>query len=67
MAYVSHSHARFSVVAFISVMIAARRQRRALAGLEAHRLADIGISEAQAEAESRRPVWDVPHHWQEIR
>ena len=24
---------------------------------------DIGLSGAQATAEARRPVWDVPSHW----
>jgi len=40
-----------------------RRSRRALSGLDDHLLADIGISRAEAEAEARRPDWDVPLHW----
>lgn len=39
------------------------RQRRQLAQLDAHQLADIGITQAEAAAESRRPVWDAPSHW----
>ncbi|MCW8843328.1 MAG: DUF1127 domain-containing protein [Rhodobacteraceae bacterium] len=39
------------------------RQRRALAKLDARSLEDMGISRRDAEAESRRPVWDVPAAW----
>lgn len=44
-------------------MIAIRRQRRDLARLDDHALKDIGISRYEAEVESSRPAWDVPHHW----
>lgn len=43
--------------------LAARRQRQALARLDEARLHDIGLDRATAEAESRRPAWDVPSHW----
>lgn len=39
------------------------RERRALAALDEARLADIGITRAEAEAEARRPFWDAPAHW----
>ncbi len=39
------------------------RQRRALRTLDAHLLADIGVSASAAEIEAKRPVWDVPGHW----
>lgn len=39
------------------------RQRRALARLDAVRLNDIGRTRDEAQAESRRPVWDAPSHW----
>lgn len=39
------------------------RQRQALADLDEAALRDIGISKAEAEAESSRPLWDVPAHW----
>ena len=42
---------------------AVRRQRRALRRMEAHRLDDIGVTRAQALAESGRPFWDAPAHW----
>ena len=43
----------------VAEMGATRRQRRALARLDAAALADIGITAAQAMTEARRPVWDV--------
>ena len=39
------------------------RQRRALAQLDAHRLDDIGLTRAEAQAEAARPIWDAPAHW----
>jgi uncharacterized protein YjiS (DUF1127 family) len=35
-------------------------QRRALALLDDARLRDLGLTRAQAEAESARPIWDMP-------
>lgn len=40
-----------------------RRSRAALRRLAPHLLRDIGLSEAEAEAEARRPVWDAAPHW----
>ncbi|MFN3971895.1 MAG: DUF1127 domain-containing protein [Gemmobacter sp.] len=40
-----------------------RRSRARLAALDDHILRDIGLSRAEAEAESRRALWDVPDHW----
>jgi uncharacterized protein YjiS (DUF1127 family) len=39
------------------------RQRQHLAELDDARLDDLGITRAEAEAESRRPLWDAPAHW----
>ncbi len=39
------------------------RQRRALARLDATRLADIGLTASQARAEAARPFWDAPEYW----
>lgn len=39
------------------------RSRRALARLEAHHLADLGLSARDAHFEARRAPWDVPTHW----
>lgn len=39
------------------------RQRQHLAHLDCARLRDIGITRAEAEAESRRPFWDIPARW----
>jgi len=47
----------------ISQMTAVRRQRRELRSLEDHLLDDIGFTQSQADAESKRPAWDVPAHW----
>lgn len=51
--------ARFGFFALLGL----RRQRRALAKLDASQLADIGVSDAEAAQEAARPVWDVPQHW----
>lgn len=39
------------------------RQRRDLANLDSHQLRDIGLEQAAADAEAKRPFWDVPDHW----
>lgn len=44
-------------------LMALRRSRARLAALDPHLLRDIGLSGAKAEAEARRPLWDVPPHW----
>ncbi len=44
-------------------MFALYRQRRDLARLDDRALRDIGVSRYEAEVESTRPIWDVPHHW----
>ncbi|WP_107846494.1 DUF1127 domain-containing protein [Litoreibacter ponti] len=43
--------------------LALYRQRRALAALDEDRLADLGLSRFEADAEARRPIWDAPAHW----
>ena len=42
---------------------AAHRQRQALRGMDAARLADIGLTSRQADIEANRPFWDVPRSW----
>lgn len=49
---------------------ALRRTRHRLAELDAHLLADIGVTRDQAEAEASRPAtaapaWDAPARWRE--
>lgn len=43
--------------------LAAWRQRRTLAALPPELLDDVGLSRDAADAEARRPIWDVPSHW----
>jgi uncharacterized protein YjiS (DUF1127 family) len=47
----------------LRLALEARRERQALARLDADLLADLGLLPAQVEAESRRPFWDVPATW----
>ena len=54
---------RTSLWARLTVWRALGRQRRDLAGLDAHQLRDIGITAQQAATEAARPVWDAPAHW----
>ena len=50
---------RFSLTTLLSVW----RSRRALAQLDAHALADIGVSAKSAHTEAGKPIWDVPATW----
>lgn len=43
--------------------VALYRQRRALAEMDDSRLADLGLSRHEADAEAKRPIWDAPNHW----
>lgn len=42
---------------------AMRHQRLALSRLDAHRLNDLGLTEADVARELTRPFWDAPAHW----
>lgn len=55
--------ARFGLFARIAALHGLRRQRKLLAELDTHMLNDIGVTEAQAQKESRRPLWDAPANW----
>ncbi len=46
---------RFAMIAW--------QQRQQLLALDAARLADIGVTRAQATAEAQKPLWDVPKAW----
>lgn len=39
------------------------RERQALARLTDAQLSDVGLTRAQALAEAKRPLWDVPATW----
>lgn len=54
-----HRARRPGLLAYLSLY----RQRRALAALDSDRLADLGLTRAEAESEAKRPVWDAPRHW----
>ncbi len=47
----------------LTAAMAVARQRRALRKLDAAALNDIGLTQAQVDAESRRMAWDAPDHW----
>ncbi len=51
------------VIGWFRQAAALRRQRRALARLDAALLRDIGLTRSEALSESGRPVWDVPKAW----
>ena len=53
------SRRKIGLLGYISLY----RQRRALAALDDTRLADLGLSRHEADAEAARPVWDAPSHW----
>jgi|28_taG_2_1085356.scaffolds.fasta_scaffold00415_7 uncharacterized protein YjiS (DUF1127 family) len=67
MTYISlpstRAKARRSLTDRIALAIALMRQRRALAQLDKAALSDIGVSQAEACRESRRPFWDAPDFW----
>lgn len=46
--------------AWLRHALAVKRERDRLAALEAHRLADIGVSARAAWAEGNRPLWELP-------
>lgn len=43
----------------VAAMVEARRTRLALAEMDAHHLADIGLSRGDALSEATRPFWDL--------
>ncbi len=45
-------------------MIELRHQRKALTRLTDTALRDLGLTQADVEAEAKRPFWDVPCQWQ---
>lgn len=48
---------------FLSRMLEVWQQRQALARLDAHARRDLGLSDAEIDIETARPIWDVPNHW----
>ncbi|MEW2913694.1 DUF1127 domain-containing protein [Leisingera sp. JC11] len=54
---------QLSLTARLRLHLAAWRQRRQLARLDARALEDIGVTRAQADAEARGGFWKAPDHW----
>jgi uncharacterized protein YjiS (DUF1127 family) len=54
---------RLAIVSLFGLAIAARKQRDALKKLDETALRDLGLTRAEADAESSRPIWDVPASW----
>ncbi len=52
-----------TLIARLVELQAIHKERRALAEMDADRLADMGLSASEAEREARRPVWDAPERW----
>lgn len=53
---------RLTPLARVKAALDLWQQRRALALLDDSRLADLGLTRAQARAEASRPFWDAPSH-----
>ena len=51
---------RIGTLAYLGAGLAAWRQRRALARLDAHARRDLGLSGRDIFTESARPIWNVP-------
>ena len=54
---------RFSLLDWVLTLTRLYRSRQELSQLDDRMLADIGITQAQADSESKRAIWDVPRHW----
>lgn len=54
---------RVTLISSIFDVFGVWRQRRHLAGLDAHLRKDLGLGAADIIEETRRPVWDVPQRW----
>lgn len=56
-------HRQASIFTKITDALALYSERRRLAAMPAERLADMGITQAEAQAEAKREFWDAPDHW----
>ena len=52
-----------SVFRFLNSLLAVWRSRQALSQLDASRLEDVGLSDADVRRELEKPIWDVPQGW----
>ena len=65
---VAHVQSRGSFADFVAKLrfaMTAWHQRQQLLNLDAARLADIGVTRAQATAEAQKSLWDVPKAWRQ--
>ena len=51
------------IVSALFTLQARWRQRKHLSEMDAHIREDLGLSEADIQAELRRPFWDAPRNW----
>lgn len=54
-----------SIRSFFARAYGVWRTRRALEGLSGAQLEDVGVTQAEADREARRAVWDVPANWRD--
>ena len=60
-----HTAPRTSVLGRLHSAMALYRSRARLAELDAHLLADVGLTSAEAKNEADRPIWDAPQTWKQ--
>ena len=58
-----HALVPYGIVEMILCGLSVWSQRRALARLDADRLADLGIDPEEALREAKKPIWDAPIGW----
>ncbi|MEM9319257.1 MAG: DUF1127 domain-containing protein [Pseudomonadota bacterium] len=58
-----HRGARPGLAAQVVKVFDLWRQRRALSQLDDRLLRDVGLTQEQAKAEIKRPIWDAPSSW----
>ncbi|MHC0053841.1 DUF1127 domain-containing protein [Actibacterium sp. D379-3] len=63
MGHARAARGRRSVLSAVSRAFDLSAQRHRLARMDAAQLNDLGLTRVEAEAESRRPFWDVPAGW----
>ena len=52
-----------SILTYFGQVASTRKQRKALEKLDKTALFDLGLTQAEVDAELRRSAWDVPSNW----